>query len=65
LAAFTTAEVKDPTVAATSLLGLGQILAEVDQTREACLVFRQLMSAYKGSIAAEAGAPLLAKLDCP
>lgn len=64
LEAFTLAETSDPTVASAGLLGLGQSLATLGQTREACLALGQVGARFSGLPAAEAAKTELAGLSC-
>lgn len=65
LEAFTLAETSDPGLAAAALLGLGQSLAELGQTREACLALEQLGARFPDSPAAPAADAALRDMTCP
>lgn len=64
LDAYTLAEQSDPGIASEALLGLGQTLAALGQTGEACITLGQVGAAFPGTTAAERAAAALDGLDC-
>lgn len=65
LEAFTLAEETDPVTASAGLLGLGQSLASLGQTREACLTLSQVGVRFPGMPAVAGAEAALAAMDCP
>lgn len=65
LEAFTLAEESHPVTASAGLLGLGQSLAALGQTREACLTLGQVGARFPGMPAVAEAETALAKLTCP
>lgn len=65
LEAFTQAETTSAPVASAALLGLGQTLNDLGQTREACLTLGQVGARFPDQPASGAAETLLAELSCP
>ena len=65
LESYTLAELDDPGLAAEALLKLGQTLADLGQTPEACVALGQVPARFAGTAAADAADTALAGLDCP
>lgn len=64
LEAFTLAETSDDGIASAGLLGLGQSLARLEQTREACVALEQVGARYPDTAAVAAADAALAGLSC-
>ncbi len=64
LEAFTQTEATDKGIASAGLLGLGQSLAQLDQTREACLTLGQVEARFPGTPAAGEAQTALARQTC-
>ncbi|MBE3639998.1 tetratricopeptide repeat protein [Mangrovicoccus algicola] len=64
LEAFTQTEASDKGIASAGLLGLGQSLAQLNQTREACLTLGQVEARYPGTAAAGEARTALARQTC-
>ena len=64
LEAFTQTETSDAAVASAGLLGLGQSLAALNQTREACLTLEQIGARYPGTAAASKAGTVLKAQSC-
>ncbi|WP_172328070.1 tetratricopeptide repeat protein [Mangrovicoccus sp. HB161399] len=64
LEAFTQTETTDESIASAGLLGLGQSLAQLDQTREACLTLGQVEARFPGTPAAGEAQTALARQTC-
>jgi len=65
LESYTLAELDDPGLAGKALLKLGRTLAELGQTREACVTLGQVPARFAGSAAAAEADTALADLACP
>lgn len=64
LEAFTLAEETDPVTASAGLLGLGQSLASLGQTREACLTLAQVAVRFPGMPSVAEANKVLSGLSC-
>jgi tol-pal system protein YbgF len=64
LESYTLAEMDNPGLAAEALLKLGQTLADLGQTPEACVTLGQVPARFAGTAAAAEAETALAGLDC-
>ncbi|WP_138465450.1 tetratricopeptide repeat protein [Poseidonocella sp. HB161398] len=64
LEAFTQTETSDEGIASAGLLGLGQSLAQLNQTREACLTLGQVEARFPGTPAAGEAQTALSRQTC-
>jgi len=65
LEAYTLAETADPGLAARALVKLGRTLADLDQTREACVTLGEVPSRFPDTEAAGQAEAALAEISCP